>query len=244
MEGFLSIESLTKKKAALVTLPDGARIREALQIMKNADYSQVPLVSKGRAVGLVTLERIAHATTDYPLGDGFLARSVDDFLDPIRMADVSEDLFRWFDFLAEHNAIVVLKQGKVHQIVTNYDVLKLFQAIAEDFIWIREVETSLRSLVSSTLGNRLTQSLHLVSQQRDDPGRVQSLEELYTGELLFIIYDSRFAPEFSDFSKRIPQGEILSLLELRNQVCHFRGPLTPGEKSALKAIRDRVKGAI
>lgn len=149
------IEHLTYGQPALVTISPSATLEDAVALMIEHDFSQLPIVEDGKPYGnpasFVTSPSIARALRYFgtPLKD----LRVRDAVVPARTVSADEDLFSKMDDLLEAYAVLVLNpDGTIAGIVTNYDTTQYFRRRAEDMLLVEDIETTLKDHVRIAFG--------------------------------------------------------------------------------------------
>jgi CBS domain-containing protein len=149
------IEHLTYDQPALVTISPGATLQDAVAMMIEHDFSQLPIVEDGKPYGnpasFVTSSSIARALQYFgtPLKD----LRVRDAIVPARTVSSDEDLFSKMDDLLDAYAVLVLNpDGTLAGIVTNYDTTQYFRRRAEDMLLVEDIETTLKDHVRTAFG--------------------------------------------------------------------------------------------
>lgn len=149
------IENLTSDQPQLVTISPNATLQEAVALMIENDFSQLPIVEDGKPYGspasFVTSTSIARALRYFgtPLKD----LRVRDATVTARTVSADEDLFSKMDDLLDAYAVLVLNpDGTIAGIVTNYDTTQYFRRRAEDMLLVEDIETTLKDHVRAAFG--------------------------------------------------------------------------------------------
>ena len=149
------IEHLTYDQPELITIAPNATLQEAVALMIEHDFSQLPIIEDGKPYGnpasFVTSTSIARALRYFgtPLKD----LRVRDAIVPARTVSADEDLFSKMDDLLDAYAVLVLNpNGTIAGIVTNYDTTHYFRRRAEDMLLVEDIETTLKDHVRVAYG--------------------------------------------------------------------------------------------
>ena len=149
------IEHLTYDQLELVTISPNVTLQEAVALMIEHDFSQLPIIEDGKPYGnpasFVTSTSIARALRYFgtPLKD----LRVRDAIVPARTVSADEDLFSKMDDLLDAYAVLVLNpDGTIAGIVTNYDTTHYFRRRAEDMLLVEDIETTLKDHVRIAYG--------------------------------------------------------------------------------------------
>src|ERR1043166_914199 len=149
------IEQLTCDQPELVTVSPYATLQEAIALMIEHDFSQLPIVEDGKPYGnpasFVTSTSIARALRYF--GTPLKGLRVRDAVVPARTVSADEDLFSKMDDLLDAYAVLVLNpDGTIAGIVTNYDTTHYFRRRAEDMLLVEDIETTLKDHVRAAYG--------------------------------------------------------------------------------------------
>jgi CBS domain-containing protein len=144
-----TVKNLMPESQTLVTAREEMTVQDALELMIEHDFSQLPVVDDSFQVkGLITSDSILR-------GSGYLGSK----LDKIKVSHVinkattcrdDDELSILLNGLKDASAIpIVDKFGKLIAIVTDYDTAEYYRQRAEDMILAEEIETSLRDYIES-----------------------------------------------------------------------------------------------
>lgn len=142
------------RPAPIMILPD-ATLRDALLLMMEHDFSQLPVAVDNRPAdggpSFVTTGSIANALLVF--GGSLQTLRVRDALTPARTLSADEDLFsRMDDLLESYAALVLAADGSVAGIITSYDTTQYFRQRAEDMLLVEDIETTLKDHIRSAYG--------------------------------------------------------------------------------------------
>ncbi len=149
------IETLIVDRPQPITISPNATLREAVALMIENDFSQLPIVEDGKPYGspasFVTSTSIARAVRYF--GTPLVDLRVRDATVPARTVSADEDLFSKMDDLLEAYAVLVLNpDSSIAGIVTNYDTTQYFRRRAEDMLLVEDIETTLKDHVRVAFG--------------------------------------------------------------------------------------------
>jgi CBS domain-containing protein len=143
------VKNLMPESQALVTANEEMTIQDALKLMIEHDFSQLPVVDDSSQVkGLITSDSILKAISY--LGSKLDKIKVSHVIDKVTTCRDDEELSVLLNGLKSFSAIpIVDKFGKLIAIVTNYDTAEYYRQRAEDMILAEEIETTLRDYIES-----------------------------------------------------------------------------------------------
>jgi len=143
----ITVRALIEQRDAPVTIEWTRSAREALDVMLEHDYTQLPVVDGSvKVVGLVTQAAILQAIIGFRV-------SVNDLIvrhameDP-KTADPDDELSELFNGLRDHYAVLVVEgAGQLVGIVTGYDAAEYFRKRSQDLLLVEDIETTIRDCV-------------------------------------------------------------------------------------------------
>jgi CBS domain-containing protein len=150
------IRFLMQDQPPLVTITADATLQDAVALMLEHDFSQLPVVNgDGKPVGnppnFITSTSIVRAMRFF--GTPLEHLHVRDALIPARAVSADEDLFSKLDDLLDAYAVLVLNtDGTIAGIVTNHDTTQYFRRRAEDMLLVEDVETTLKDHIRIAYG--------------------------------------------------------------------------------------------
>ncbi len=178
----IPIANLIQDQQVLVTISPNASLQEAVALMIENDFSQLPILENGKPYGssgsFVTGASVARAMRRF--GTSINDLQVRDATVPARTVAADEDLFSKMDDLLDAYAVLVLKpDGTIAGIVTNYDTTQYFRKRAEDMLLVEDIESTLKDHIraafasdetdgNDTLQTAINALSSLVDNIRDD----------------------------------------------------------------------------
>lgn len=144
-----TVDQLTSGNEKLVTIPHDASVKEALDLMIEHDFNQLPVVdSAGHLRGMVTSESILRALKhfDTKIGDLQVAHAT---VEPPTLSS-DDDLFDLLNDLRGNYAVVIVDKEKcVEGIVTSYDTTEYFRRRAQDTMYVEDIESALKEFINA-----------------------------------------------------------------------------------------------
>ncbi|MCI0730562.1 MAG: CBS domain-containing protein [Chloroflexi bacterium] len=245
---FHRVESLIPAGQKLVAAQPEMRVADALKLMQEHHYSQLPVVAGNVVLGVFSYRSFSarviakQKQTKSSLGD----LPVEEFLEDFEYVHTAEDWNRVLRHLDQDDAFFVGHRSDLKGMVTTMDVLQYFRHLANPFIMLAEIELSLRQIIqacieASALPQSIAISLQTAYQGKDIP---RTLDEMTFNDYAQIITDRQNWPYFetmfgSQETTHKQTGERLrQLRDWRNVVFHFRRPLEEWELNSLAEHRD------
>jgi CBS domain-containing protein len=239
------VKQLLIEKEPPLCITKEAKVRDALSLMVQNDYSQLPIVDeKGNLVGIIT-EQIIISMYFYTSG---IVSLMDLTIDHCQIKPVTisadSDIFEALDLLRDNYAIVVIESGKPHGILTAYDTTLFFRDLSEGLILIEDIEVTLRRYIEHIFQTEHALDAALMRAfkgNKQDPTRpARSYYELSYNEHIQLIITEENWGSFVTYLG--PKDLFIQLMtqvgQTRNQLAHFRGRLEPVQRNALIRARD------
>ena len=227
-------------KPELTTVDHRSSIEEAIQLMMNNDYSQLPVVKKDKVVGVISYETIAKTLF------GFVERriktysnlTVRDLMEKVPIFDENEDLLDLMDVLATKSFILVKSRRKVGYIITSFDALNFFRVNGEDFLVLNDIEINLRRTIKEKFDESSFESA--ASKVFAFKKNIEKIP-MSVDEMEFSDYTTFVSSNWEKFQEFFGNKELfLSYMEetrkIRNRVCHFNGPLNMSDRKCLRTV--------
>ena len=235
-------QSLLAGRRPLVGVGRQATLREALQVMLENGFAQVPVLDQdGLLSGVLTLTAILRLYYHTEGAVDLFDLDVTHCLEPAVTVDVSADLFRAVDSLATPrvSAVFVLAEGRPVGILTGKDMTVFFRALFEGIILVERVETILNEQISQAFPSEEALNAAAIlayGADRKDPSRPQRHpHRVSLADKMVLICEGHNWPLFEPALG--PREAFMHLMErvrrVRNNVMHFRGDLGALERDAL-----------
>jgi len=199
-----------------VTVKPDSTLRQAVTIMMNRDYSQLPVMPSGRDVkGVISWKTIGHRLAlDLP------CQAARECMEPAEVISIDSSLFSAIDRVAEHDYVLVQATDKtICGIVTAADFNEQWRKLAEPFLLVGEIERGVRQILH---GKFSTKELEDAKAPGDDSRAISGVADLSFGEYIRLIGSEK---HWSKLDLAIDRGELISRLdkirEIRNDVMHF-----------------------
>src|SRR5271170_7716967 len=157
-------------------------MKQALTIMMEYDYSQLPVMSGERTVkGAVTLSSIAKR-----LALGAQCETVQDCMEPAHVVGGDMPLFDAIDEIVSHQyALVKASDERITGIVTTSDLSLEFRQLGEPFLLLGEIEQHVRALIER--GQFAPEELRQCSDEQDPKNTVSQVSDLTFGGYVRLI---------------------------------------------------------
>jgi hypothetical protein len=198
--------------------------------MLQYDFSQLPVMQGEREVkGMVTWKSIGLRKAL-----GSKCERVADCREDARIVDSNRTLFDAIPTIVGYGYVLVRQRDRrISGIVTASDLSLQFQALAEPFLLLREIELHVRRLIR---GKVLKEDFALLDERTAISRQPQDIADLTFGEYVRLLQHPDI---WGKLNLRVDGAVLTSLLEdvrkVRNYVMHFDpDPMTNDELNTLK----------
>lgn len=213
-----------------VTVRKGTTINEALTIMLENDFDQLPVTSEdgSEIVGAVTFKSIGRLGEAVPDQDLEELSVMGTLVSPTYVGR-EHNMFELFETFAVEEFVLVGDRNDMEGIITRYDVFYFLKEQFAPFIMIGEIERSLRRLFETTIPN-LEGSIEEAFKPRaeDDPSYSvpESIDHFNFEEYKrFMVVNQDYLPDSLqrelDFALNLLEG----VRKNRNALFHFRAEI-------------------
>lgn len=243
---------LLPENQQVITIPSSTPVSDALRIMIDAQFSQLPVLGTDKRIAGVFSyrslgERVYELRDKIPLASlpvgeclepaKFLAP--DDYIDTSNAVDFYKDDY-----------VIVGTPAEVLGILSVADVFIRLNDFAEAFVLLHETELRLRVLILQNLRTdgvaAALQTINTRNQQQGRHGRpLMTIEDCDVNHYIDLVTSkanwTAFAKSFPTATRDLINRELLLVNDIRNDVVHFRRQITRTDTVILKRFRDRLK---
>lgn len=251
-ELFHRVNRLIPADQQLTTVAPRTPVREAIALMEQRGYSQLPIVEGQHVVGVFSYRSFASKVAQETLeglkrdrcAPGDLP--VDEYCERFEFARVTEEIAGVFDAIDRDNGILIGSPERLMGILTPMDILKYYYKVASPFVLISEIELSLRSLIGGAIPEVELEGIarRCLREKYGENGRIPTrVEDMTLGEYETLItfgdYWQRFEPLLGGTRSRVA-AKLAEVRKIRDDVFHFKRPLTDEDQRALWNHRDWI----
>ena len=243
---FHRVRQVLPEEQEVVTIPPETPAEETLQLMKERNFSQLPVVQGREVLGVFSFRSFADKLSGIPKKErNPLALPVEEFLDELHFSRITDEIGVLFDEFDLKNAVLVGNESRLQGVVTTIDALRYFYRVANPYVLLREIELAIRELIRGSLtqeelGACAEASLgqHYKRMGREHP---TSLKEMTLNDYVMLLRHKANWREFSDAfggTRETTYAKLGHIPELRNVVFHFKRDVTAEEYNTLRDCRD------
>jgi CBS domain len=220
-------------------VPDDTPAWDAIDRMMDSGYSQLPVTSKDRIIGVVTwrtfvkrvagLRRSNIKAIDLPVRDCMEAPR---FIDPETFIDTATD---WSDV----DYVLVGIEAKLIGVLCVADVFGRLSDFAEAFVLIYEIEHEVRDLITATTGEAGLPPLIANMKLRENTRPLRAVTDFTFDQYRGLICAKANWPTFEtafNCIREVIDKDFKQITDLRNTVFHFRRGITPPRHGSAAAI--------
>ena len=249
---FHRINRVLPEEQKLVTVSHDTPAREAIALLVQHGYSQLPILSRsGEVLGVFSYRSFAAKTgqetlkniKDDKCAPGDLP--VDEFCEEFQFARVSDELQSVFPSMDADNGILIGSPTRIQGVLTPMDFLRYLYQVASPFVFLSEIELALRSLITAAVTKeQLAVCIQnsLAQAYRDKP-LPNDLTEMNFDNYRTLINSGDnwklFEPIFGGTRPKTG-ARLETIRKLRNDVFHFKRELIEDDRATLKEHRDWI----
>lgn len=249
-ELFHRINRIIPQDQKVLTVPPKCRVRDAIKLMQEHGYSQLPVVNEGEVLGVFSFrsfaQEAARATLDEwnreKCGPGDL--TVDEFLEQFEFARVTEEMNRVFDAIDRDNGILIGTPERLIGVLTPMDFLRYLYQVASPFVMISEIELALRALMRLALSESqiVTAAQRCLSDAYGGADKVPiALEEMTFDNYQSLVSHGESWPQFESVfggTRTRASAKLKEVAAIRNDLFHFKREITVRDHETLAAHRN------
>jgi predicted transcriptional regulator len=249
-ELFHRINRIIPQDQKLLMIPPTYRVRDAVTLMREHGYSQVPVVNNGEVLGVFSFRSFAREAANATLDELMKQKtapgdlSVDEFLEQFEFARVTEEMNHVFDAMDRDNGVLIGTPERLVGILTPMDFLRYLYQVAGPFVLVSEIELALRALIRTALSaEQITAAAKrcLSSAYIDQDKVPTSLEEMSFDNYQSLISHGAnwtgFETIFGGTRTRV-SGKLKEIGAIRNDLFHFKREITVRDHQVLADHRN------
>jgi len=231
----------------LMTVNPEMPASEALALMKEHDFSQVPVVQGSAVLGLFSYRAFALEVAEIGKGKADpTTLPVEEFLEheELTYARLTDEFSRVIESLNRCDAVVVSGPNELVALLTPMDLVAYLHSVANAFVLLQEIELAVRKLIQFALPdpNKLAECIRNALGEHERARRPpERLEEMAFNDYIQLIRDGRnwrhFQVAFGGTRERA-NGKLEPIRDLRNDIFHFKREPSITDQEKLSRCRD------
>jgi len=165
-------------------------------------------------------------------------------MESLNFADLSDEIHKQFDALERDNCVLVGVPNKLQAILTPMDALRYYYKVASPFVFLSEIELSLRTLIRSAATEAEIKGIAdkvIKRLQTQNAGIPETLEQMTFDNYRLIVTSNDTWPKFQTAfggSRERTNAKLKEVGEVRNTLFHFKRPVEDHESEKVKQVRD------
>jgi hypothetical protein len=243
------VSELLPDQQTVLSVPPTTTASDALKLMKEHGYSQVPVIQNNIVVGVFSHRSFANGVLDLAGESKLRAEQLPvlDFVEQLAFADLAAEITDILPRLDRDNAILVGTSRRLLGLATPMNALHYFYRVANGFLLLQEIERAIRLLLGSVLGPAdLAEALARCSTKysADPKAAPSAFEELSFGDYVNLVGNktnwSRLESVFGT-SRELVLAKLKPVNQLRNDAFHFKRELTDDDFARLSGVRSWLR---
>jgi acetoin utilization protein AcuB len=209
-----------------LTVDRETTIQEALEIMLENDFDQLPVRSEEGIEGTITYKSVARfvkAMDDPAVAETSVEFAVNpnpEFVDP------DHDIFQLLETFAADDFVLIGTRDNLEGIITRYDVFYFLEYQVKPFLQIGEIENALRSLIRKSVDDvdRCIQETFADRVEHDEGyDQPSDLNDFSFGDYRMVLMRNleQFPEQISEDRSTV-EDLLEETGEIRNALFHFR----------------------
>lgn len=239
---FHRLSRIIRDDQELFTVPSSMPVSEAIRLMKQKDFSQVPIREGKEIVGVFSYRSFAVQSVDFP--DPKTRPStltVGDFAEDLPFVAPSDPFDAVIEKLERYDALLLGTSENTFGIVTAMDILRYLYGATSPYVLIAEIELAVRALMSRSLGERdLIEFFERCLKSKYKEKLPETLDDLTFDDYQLVITYGDNWPFFKEAFGSTPvivRTKLVRARDLRNALFHFRRGISVVEYDELVEIR-------
>jgi CBS domain-containing protein len=235
-------QALTQYKDVLTVTPE-MPARDAIRLLTDHHYSQVPVVERNQVAGLFSYRSFSLGVVnafDVPGRHRADELSVWECIETPSYVQGTDEFHRLLADIDRRDAVLVGSPGRCDGIITAMGVLRYLFEAASPFLHVAEIELSLRGIIEFTVGQDELPKLASTCLLHYAPDKMPAaLSDMTFHDYVMLIGHGdnwdRFNTVFKGDRVRT-RARLEQARDLRNGVFHFR-TLSPKDHDSLDELR-------
>ncbi len=244
---FHLVGNLIPEAQKVTSVEAGDTVAQALALMEQHNFSQLPVSVNSRVVGVLSYHSLAVGLlrlgkVEEPIGE----LPVEEFVEQLQFVQADENWETIVPHLNADEAVLVGTRRELEAILTPMDGLTYLAQVTTPFVLLAEIEQALRKIISACIpASELPACIRTaLTEKYGSEGLPDALTDFTVDDTILLIQHSKNWPRFAAIFGSTPQqrsrvGQRLrEIRDLRNAVFHFRRKATPEDEGALHRHRD------
>ncbi|MET8310702.1 CBS domain-containing protein [Micromonospora sp. NPDC005173] len=235
---FLRVSLLVPDDQDVVTVPTGTPVGTALELMRQHDFDQLPVMTvHGHVVGVFTYRSFSQGVRHVRAQDDPLMTPVEDLVEDLTFVRAADEMSSVLGYIEVDRAILVGDEDRLLAVVTAADVNAFLWRRTRPFVLLQDIELAVRDLMRSSctdedLANAVSSALPATDSERAARLEDLTLAQLFTVLLHGSSFGRFFRTRFGN-NRNLVRTTLEPVREIRNKVFHFRDELSAEDLQCL-----------
>lgn len=249
---FHTVNHLIPDNQVLHTISPDTLVIEALKIMRENHYSQIPVLAGNTVLGVFSYRSFAENFLKLNTGKDkpdLEQLKVREFVEKPLYVQVSDDIEPTLKSLSENDYLLVGQRERLLALITSQDLARYTYLFASILMLFREIELTVRKIIQASLDEKQFQDCAQKTLSGIYPADKlpKSVNEMTLSDYAQLIGDGRCYPHFArifgdgEWHRKKTRSKLDEIRELRNDAFHFRRDLVTQDIENLFEHRDWLK---
>lgn len=248
-ELFHTVRRLLPANQQVVTVDYSATVSDALTIMRQHDFSQLPIVSGDSVLSVFSQRELGRKLVDMGhVKIDFHQLPVGEFGEPPRFVQSTDNWESTLPILNRQEWVLVGSHHNLQGILTTMDVLQYMNRVAKPFVLLAEIELSLRRIIEACTKDEQTLQACIERSVKEDRRRGSlRLNEMTFMNFVMIIVNKANWMHFErvlgegEGARQVMRHRLERVGKLRNIIFHFKQSVTQREHDYLIDTRELLQ---
>lgn len=234
---FFRVGRMIPMDQELITVSPATRVEEALAVMRQHNFNQLPVVVGGRVVGVFSHRSLARGLSNVRRQDDPLRVPVEDLLEDLEFVRATDDVNLVLSHLDRDGAVLVGDEERLLAVATSTDITDFLWNATRPFVLLQDIELAVRDLMRSCCTDVVIAECIAAAFPPRTEKIKNRLEDLSLGETVGVLLNPGNFGSYFHMGFGRNRDLVASTLEpvrvIRNKVFHFRDDVSAEELETL-----------
>lgn len=251
-DAFHTVNNLIPDGQQLLVITPDALITDALEIMRQNHYSQLPVIAGSRVVGIFSYRSFAENFRKVSTGKDkpdFGHLRVIDFIEKADYVQILDEIEQILTPLDQNDYLLVGQRERLLGVITSSDLARYFYKYAAILILFGEIELTIRKIIQACIDDIQLQEFSRLTLGGiySDEKLPKVVQEMTLSDYAQVIGDGRCYRHFEkvfgpgDWQRKRTRLKLEEIRDLRNDAFHFRREMDIQDVENLLQYRDWLK---
>jgi len=249
---FHNVNHLISDGQELLFISPDKLVVDALDIMREKHYSQLPVFAGNRVLGVFSYRSFAEkfrevsSNSDKP---DLNQLRVLEFIEKAHFVQIADDIEQILSPLNENDYLLVGQVERVFGVITTSDLARYFYKYAAILMLFGEIELTIRKIIRACVDDqKLVEFTHItLGGIYSEANLPKSVQEMTLSDYAQLIGDGRCYSHFEKifgsgtWQRKRTRSKLEEIRTLRNDAFHFKRQMTTKDIDNLLEYRDWLK---